>query len=333
MVSADDCGQLPLVYIIGMQKAASTSLAGAVRAAGFRTSNGECCHRAGWGHCNEESHFFQYSDKCKGHDLSECGSAYQKIFPKGGAGVYDATPQAGNDPHMPQALYTVMPVALRADVRLILTLREPASRFLSWYNHKLQESPCNYCSFCKGKFHGKWQGGTFSPTFTQDVECNIAAYQDAHAGWQTWYERHRSGDEPGNPGAPLDIVRSIVYPDAVESWGKAFGRSQLLVLNFHSLVSDSTHFMQLIGSFVGLSLGRLPHSNSAEDPRVVKTMCCEDWCRLQAVHAESNERLYTILNEQHLQGVPRRGVAVAMVLMVVMVVGWRRRQWRWWWRR
>ena len=52
-------------------------------------------------------------------------------------GAYDPTPEQLNDETQPALLAGAMPPQLHARVRMVAVLREPASRLLSWYNHKV----------------------------------------------------------------------------------------------------------------------------------------------------------------------------------------------------
>ena len=62
---------------------------------------------------------------------------YPFIFPKSLPGAYDATPFQLNEEKQPSLLAGAMPPQLHARVRMVAVLREPASRLLSWYNHKV----------------------------------------------------------------------------------------------------------------------------------------------------------------------------------------------------
>jgi len=110
--------------------------------------------------------------------------------------------------------------------------------------------------------------------------------------FKSWY-RNKAGATP-----PLDIMRGLLYTSGIQAWSAAFGRSQLLVLNFHSLIQDPERHMSLVGSFVGSRLSDLPHVNRMRDARTTKAMCCEDLCLLTNFHRESNEQLIRMLGEQ-----------------------------------
>ena len=287
------CGRWPNVYVLGTQKAATTSLAKVLRGSGFVTSQGSCCSLSGWKHCSEESHFFDLSRQCAIDH--EC-SAYPTLYPQGGQGAFDCTPTQITDPRQPSALKAVMPPPLHSAARFIVILREPASRLLSWYNHKLSESPCPWCTYCAHRYNGVFlQDGSFSPTFSEDVACNMREFSSGNQ-YQGWYRNKAGGTDRGTP--PLDIMRGLLYRDGIEAWSAAFSRSQLLVLNFHALVQAPARFMTLIGNFIGSRLGSFGHTNQARDPRAVTSMCCEDSCQLAQFHRKSNAQLLLLLSEQ-----------------------------------
>ena len=189
-VSVEDCGQWPLVAVLGVQKAATTSLAVALehqaKLASAERQRSNCCHRSGWRHCTQETHWFQ--DRSGVTDMED----FPYLF-DAGRPAYDATPEQLTDPAQPTLMAMVMPPQLQPYARFIIIFREPSSRLMSWYNHRVAQElasvekggHCGYCGFCSGggKRAGKLvedagvfsvDGRRFSPSFDEEALCELA---------------------------------------------------------------------------------------------------------------------------------------------------------------
>ena len=79
------CGAWPEFYILGVQKGATTSLAGALSHAGVnhadKKSGSSCCNRHGWRHCGQETHYFEMGGRS--------ANGYKAMFPVDPEGNFD----------------------------------------------------------------------------------------------------------------------------------------------------------------------------------------------------------------------------------------------------
>ena len=121
----------PSVYLLGVQKGATTSLSEAFTEAGMCTSKeGKELHFWDWLHPNDEC---LMTTTC-----AKFGVKYAKHFPecKGdGDGAFDGSPSQLSDPGLPEFLSRHMPPAMQSRSRFIIIAREPVSRLVSVYNH------------------------------------------------------------------------------------------------------------------------------------------------------------------------------------------------------
>lgn len=261
----EDCGQWPLVYIIGVQKAATTSLAVALEwqahLASLERQRSDCCDREGWGHCSQEARWFQ--DRTGRLDYSR----FPYLF-DAGRPAYDATPEQLTDPAQPSLLHNVMPPPLQPRAKFIVILREPASRMLSWYNHRVAQDMhdvvehgrhCAFCQFCDSRRYearrigqlverGAQGDKVYSPTFDEDALCEldkVGAERGGWAGWNRtradeWYAEPAEVVDGGMSGMhglgykvgsipPLHIMRGMLYAAALARWRAHWARSQMLV--------------------------------------------------------------------------------------------------------
>lgn len=131
---ADGC--LPDVMILGTQKAATSALFKLLEREEF------ACPTA-----RKEEHFFDAPRNFGADNVTAAPgrlAAYRRLFDPSkcaqrGAGVHfvDATPNYLSRPFVAPRIAAAYPLSLRPQLRLIAVLREPVSRGLSWYNHKL----------------------------------------------------------------------------------------------------------------------------------------------------------------------------------------------------
>jgi hypothetical protein len=218
----------------------------------------------------QETHYFADSGTCT-------ASKYASLF--SGEANFDATPQQLTDPREPALLRRLMPAPLHPRARFIAVLREPIDRLVSWYNHKKAKSPCDFCHFCSGA------------SFKADAECIMRNYN--RGSMDAWYANQNNHGAP-----PNDINRAMLYHAALTRWRAAWPRSQLMVVNFGHLVSDSHNYLVRLRDFTGIArLGVLPFPHGNNKGSLVKKVDCPTWTRLHALHASANAQLYSMLDQ------------------------------------
>ncbi len=272
-------GEWPRVYVLGCQKGATTSLAVTLDTSGGMQHSRRSQESRFWFRLldvqSNERRWGRHEDL----DLKWAGTypnQFQPAIP-----AYDADPDQLLNEGMPAALALVMPHELHARVRLIAVLREPTSRLLSWYNHRIGaqvKGYCEYCGFC-GNVWGKPtpDDAAWTPSFVDDAACEAR---------ETGGVNYRRG----------------LYAPQLQRWRAAWPRKQLLVLSFSELVARPEEYVdRVIRGFTGLpQLHGLPHVNSMSSRFKVRRMCCESYCDLlRAGYAQDARRLYEMLDADY----------------------------------
>ncbi len=198
-----DEGALPRVLLIGAPKSGTTSLLAYLEV--FPEL---------WRHPRKELHFFD--------GRWSWGEAWYRMqFPSParlqGRLAIEATPDYLQDPQAPERAAALMPEA-----RLIVLLREPLRRALSWFQHRQ-----------------RLLGGSDEAETLIDAELqSLAALtpeQRAVLGWR----------------APNCLAGSL-YVDQIRRWHRCYQEHQILVLRFEDLVIDPAAACQRVGRFLGL---------------------------------------------------------------------------------
>ena len=293
------CGSWPRVYILGVQKGATTSLAVAFKYTdGVGVSGqGGCCES---GYCvyppGEESHYFDQL-RCTRDDGDHACSKYPLIFPTDKINV-DSTPEYLSCPTVPGDLHMVMPASMRGNVRFIMIFREQSSRLLSIYNHKRvdvatadyqPESHPWFSHFCDGDALINITDGHFEPSFHNYATCLMRRWRLNEDNRRDWYSR----DKGTCNWREADLARGL-YLQALEKWRAVWPRQQILVIPFHQLAShEGGRIMDSSAAFTGVpSLPRsLPVENAHPSSWKVDAMCCATRCELLQFHEEEAENL------------------------------------------
>ena len=154
-----------------------------------------------------------------------------------------------------------------AKLKLIAILRDPVSRELSWYNHKLHEYK-----------HGARDEWILDVVHTNGT---IKTFDE--------YSIELSSLITANPKDAFSL-----YVDHLKSWVKLFGRQQLLILSYNEFVTDPSKTVGRLEEFLGVKLnGEFEKYNfwrdvSKEMPTIAKEVLGE-------LFREKNEELYEYL--------------------------------------
>ena len=145
----DAQGCWPRLFIVGTQKGATTSLFGALRQEGAvcGTVMSEAVEQAVPDFARsyfstKEAHVFDLKDSIWSA-LVQQPSLYQSLYrvedcPQ--RTFLDATPRYIRDPAAPARMVELMPASWLPQLRVVLTIREPIARDLSWFNHKVNRA-------------------------------------------------------------------------------------------------------------------------------------------------------------------------------------------------
>ena len=198
-----DAGVLPTVLLIGAPKSGTTSLLAYLEA--FPQL---------WRHPRKELHFLD-GRWAWGEDW------YRLQFPSAGrlAGrlAIEATPDYLQDPEAPGRAAALMPEA-----RLIVVLREPLRRALSWFQHRQR------------LLGGGEEAEAVISAELEALEA-LSADERARLGWRS----------------PNCLAGSL-YVDQLRRWHRCYKQHQILVLRFEDLVIDPEATCHRVGRFLGL---------------------------------------------------------------------------------
>ena len=201
------------VLILGAPKCGTTSLAAYLAA-----------HADVWVHPLKELHFFD-------NHWSRGEAWYRAQFPplrqEGSLLRLEATPNYLQHPEAPSRVAGLLPAA-----RLIVVLREPLDRALSWLGHMQ-----TYVGL------------------TGTAEGHLLAEQ---AALQAMTPLARQGLDWLHPNA----LTGSLYADQLQRWRDAFPAHQLLVLRFEDLVADPETVLQRVLRFLELDAAGLPAAQS-----------------------------------------------------------------------
>ena len=214
-------------------------------------------------------------------------------------------------------LRALMPLSLQPHARFIVSLREPADRMLSWYNHKRRQRyqvktaasvPNSFCILEGGRANGQAAGhvqpdGSFFPSFDEAAACRLVE-------WERMSEAHRNDILPETTSIRGNIYSNPLttghYSTYLRMWiNGGWRRSQFLVLSFSELTRPGSDALTRVRAFAGVApfaVDGLPKENAAglmnENPGATqRRMCCATWEQLKAHFAAPNRELYAQLAE------------------------------------
>ena len=193
-VEAQQCGPdpegvlrcWPRLFIIGAQKAATTSLWTALTELGTACGAGNTSSlpRKSKGrhpHTAKENHVFDMAES-QWKELVEQPLRYKKLYLEANCPsrqFVDGTPRYIRNPVVPGRLKRLMPSGWMPELRMVLLIREPIARDLSWFNHRLgkMEEAKKKGKYKPGRtsdssFCSKLNNETGYPEYGEEVKCN-----------------------------------------------------------------------------------------------------------------------------------------------------------------
>lgn len=315
--SAEGCW--PTMFLVGAQKASTTAL--------FQLliqKSGVCGAVARNGTfpaaSYKEAHFFD-NDGIQWAEARANPSMYTGLFRSEdctGRRFLDATPQYQYSWHAPMRMSQFMPEAVSRRVRMVTILREPLSRDLSYYNHRVDENlqrrnwtlewyntslvPVQKFCVLPTVLPG---GRPRPPTYEDEIRCEIDRWNaclDAAGSGKSPTEQYEHCVSRGHYRG--SIVRGI-YAMHLARWKRFFSRSQILVLQYEEIHKDLPGHVERIGRFWGLPLPRvdaMAESNAHEGRHKLRRIDCRTRARLVALFQPWNKLLYQDLRRDHVAG-------------------------------
>ena len=156
-------------------------------------------------------------------------------------------------------------------LKLILILREPISRELSWYNHKA--------------FMIKYGQNT---TWNKDV-----SYENGTIKSFDEYSEELKNALMRNPKGAFGL-----YVDHLRTWVELFDRKRLLILNYEELLQDPSKIQWRISKFLDTEFaGVIGHANVKAGVSKVDKVPLHARQVLEPLFREKNEELYEFIRD------------------------------------
>jgi len=256
---------LPSLLVLGAQKAGSTATSKYL----FDYTNGRAC---GAEKNRKEPHFFSTGKWDKGIDFYK-GMFLHCSRNETAELVVDATPR---NLVMADRVFEIYSKANAVDkLKVMVTLREPVARELSWYHQlyrrqeEIRQSP----------FRSKPIRGMVVNNTSHEI-----------MSFDQWIDDHvlRQIEQGKNMG---------VYVHFLKQWFELFPRENILVQSYDELKNDPQSFLKRMHSFLELPVDgplRLPEANSKHAATEQPTPCSVQE-RLSTHYKDFNKELYELL--------------------------------------
>jgi len=265
--------RLPDVLLIGAQKAGSSALAN------WLFDYGVCPARV-FGQeprfYRKEVHFFGDKQRyAQGVDF------YAKRFahcPRDALAM-DATPATMLYADQVRKTYEEWEGGILANkVKILVVLREPNSRELSWYNHVTLK--------CR-------TDRTYSHPDCYNADGSVRSFSE--------YARDVTLQHVDIGSTRRKQLCRGHYAHLLREWFATFRRSQILILSYDEMFENENRMMQRVQSFLNLdprsNPGRMEEKNTKNNERKVRSIACDVNDILNSVFDPLNDGLYRLLEE------------------------------------
>ena len=263
---------LPNILFAGVQKSGSTSIAEFLFSAGVcrpRIFNSEP------NYYRKEVHFFDDDERYR-QGLRFYSRRFEHCFAE--KFVMDASPDYFRYPERVHSTYSSEIDAqtdVVADLKIIVTLREPVARELSWYNHMVSEFYLNNTWIPK---KGLIIPGSSFPKDFEDYATDLALSLTSNS----------------------KIDNNGYYAYFLSKWFKLFARKNILVLSYAEFKANPAKVLWRIETFLGLQKKQtansdapvLKHLNTRSATSIVS---CKAQKALRDIYEAENLKLYDLL--------------------------------------
>eukprot|EP00804_Cyclotella_cryptica_P023304 CCRYP_000468-RB/>CCRYP_000468-RB protein AED:0.36 eAED:0.42 QI:0/1/0.66/1/0.5/0.33/3/680/394 len=259
---------LPNILLIGAQKAGTTTVAS------WLHRNGVCAAKVFGDEPSfykKETHFFdEFYDKGIEYYVKRFEHCTEGVYHKGFS--LDATPNYLNLARRVYDTYSKnVPANIMGSLKLMVILREPISRELSWYNHKVD---------------------FFRRGITAGYIMNVSHKNGTVKSFDEYAEmlKERVLNSPHNAFG--------FYVDHLRTWVKLFDRQQLLILSYDELLQEPSRVQMRIERFLGMSIkDEFSNANKIESKHKVKEISPHARKVLEPLFREKNEELYDFIRD------------------------------------
>ena len=325
----------PHMFLVGAQKSATTSLFdlfhrnGAACGASYLPDQGMFKPRHQF-FSPKEVHLFDAPPDEFAEVVRE-PARYTRLYRRSACNALhqmDATPYL-HAWSAPLRMVQLIPPHWLPETRFLAILREPLSRDLSWYNHRLTEP--NW-EFCAPSPHGTGVG--HGPTYAAEAKCGIARFEtclDAGRGNAAGRAAAAKAPSEGRANATsssagkrnarlrnlyLKCMESGLKPGAIASgiygmhyhrWTHFIPRSQMMFLEFDSMMADVETHISAAVSFFGLPSAAARNVTKAKKLRMtndhrtsykLNKVECSTASELTRTFRPWNEMLYALLADR-----------------------------------
>ena len=222
-------------------------------------------------HYWKEVHYFD--QRYKGNDIHFYSKRFEHCLRKKKVMIGDATPAYLRYAQRVYDTYThpKAPRKLLKELKLIVILREPVARELSWYNHKVTKVTGGKWTWIHADvIHSNGTIKTFDE-YAVELQRNITLHPDSAYGY---------------------------YINHLKLWVDLFSRGQLLVLSYSELLGNPSKVQWRIERFLEVNMtGALFVSNTKASPHKVKQLSSVAVNALGPIFRTKNEELYDYLHK------------------------------------
>lgn len=302
-IITDEMKKKPEFFLIGAMKCGTTTLFE------FLSTHPEICNDV-----NKEKHFFDKDEK--GYFMGY--TWYLSLFQGCNSNQFylDATPRYINFDNVPIRIQETYGPLLLATKKFILILREPVSRQYSEYQMRVRV--CRYIFKAQSP---KWEDvldeGDRRLNSKNDTERELILKPSLVRGettcpkitsnWYQWTQTARKREKDlhiytfaewlASPDGEQEIARGH-YLQHIAAWLMRIKRSQLFIVNFASLISDTPTTMTEVSKFLGLSKdwgpdARLPTPSYVKPDTILD---CKSFDYLDKHYKRINQDLIAFIN-------------------------------------
>ena len=241
-----EAGCLPLRFVLGAQKAATTALWRLLIRHHPKGCGAQPNAASAWvPPFRKESHFLTEPPEHVRHSTVD----YSLLYHEAGCSsrcFVDATPTYLAAPDVPKLIAAHVPRPFRSEVRFVVVLREPVSRDLSWYNHMLTDLMEHNNSNWNRKPLARYV------TYEQYVV-------DALLAWEGCRARFGRGERGGSSGGGAvrrsmkavfaackdeSILAIGLYAAQLERWLATWLPQSMLIINYALLESKASRVLE-----------------------------------------------------------------------------------------
>jgi Sulfotransferase domain len=281
---------LPNFLLAGAQKAGTSALASWLYLGGHGICSSKPLTNAKYHDFQKEVHFFDNADQ-----FNQGSTYYRSLFSHCSSSdlVMDATPDYAIHPKRIRDFYNSPSSNLQSsviDLKVIMILRDPVSRELSWYNHKKD-------TFFKAKNRTDTQA--FWSNIVKDPSNGTAYSFDEYT--DKFLLRKLPGVRKTKEGSCDGQMCRSVYSIFLRQWFEWMPRDQILILSYDEFMSDPLTLKERVSDFLGLQhkpQAELTKVNTHSNPEKTTLPSCRTRDRLERVFNRWNEELYALL-ERH----------------------------------